>query len=500
MNQSPKAIIIGAGVAGLASAIRLAVQGFEVAVYEKNPNPGGKLHDFEKDGYRFDAGPSLFTQPENIEELFALAGEPIKEYLTYSSLPVSCNYFYEDGTVIHAFADKVAFAKELSDKNGETEKSVFSYLQLSAKIYKRIGHIFLNFSLHKASTLRKAPLWKAITASRWSYLFHSLHKTNHTHFKNHKTVQLFNRYATYNGSDPYKAPGMLRLISHLEHNEGTFYPKGGMISITNALYRLALKKGVQFYFNSPVQRIIQNRKKVSGVVVNDENIDSDIIVSNMDVYFTHKHLLRDSAKSKKILQQERSSSAMIFYWGIQKEFPELGLHNILFSDNYKEEFDYLFRLKKIYDDPTIYINITSKCEPGLQAPKGKENWFVMINVPANIGQDWELYRKKARMAVIEKINRILNTDVEAFIETETIADPVSIESATASYMGSLYGTSSNSKMAAFFRHPNFSNTNKGLYFVGGSVHPGGGIPLCLKSAKIMSGMVTMDMNKLKKQH
>jgi phytoene dehydrogenase-like protein len=149
----------------------------------------------------------------------------------------------------------------------------------------------------------------------------------------------------------------------------------------------------------------------------------------------------------------------------------------------------------MYDDPTVYINITAKCEPGLQAPKGKENWFVMVNAPANAGQDWQSYREKYRRAIIQKLNRVLQTDIEPFIETEEVLDPVSIESATSSFMGSLYGTSSNSKMAAFLRHPNFTDAIQGLYFVGGSVHPGGGIPLCLKSAKIMSEMVKDDLKK-----
>ena len=492
MAHSPKAIIIGAGIAGIAGAIRLAVQGYTVTVYEKNAFPGGKLHDFEKEGFRFDAGPSLFTQPQNLIDLFAEAGEPIADYLQYQPLAISCNYFYEDGTLVHAYADKEAFAKELALKNGESADKLISYLKRSENIYNRIGHIFLQFSLHKLNTLWKAPIWNAIRATRWSYLFKSMHQLNQAHFKNPKTVQLFNRYATYNGSNPYKAPGMLSLIPHLEHNEGSFYPKGGMISITQALYRLALKKGVQFHFNAPVQRIIQHGQKAVGVVVDNHNIAADCIVSNMDVYFTHHHLFRNTQQEKKILKQERSSSALIFYWGINKEFKELDLHNIFFSADYKTEFDHLFRLKTIGPDPTVYINITSKYEPGIQAPAGKENWFVMINVPANIGQDWRQFRELAKKKVLEKLSRMLNTDIASLIETEEIADPVTIETATASYMGSLYGTSSNSKMAAFFRHPNFSKKIKNLYFVGGSVHPGGGIPLCLQSARIMSELVKAD--------
>ena len=497
MQDSQKAIIIGAGVAGLAASIRLAVQGMEVTVFEKNSYPGGKLSDFEKDGYHFDAGPSLFTQPQNIEELFALAGEPMADYFQYQTLPVSCNYFYEDGTVINAYSDIDLFEKELALKNGESAGSLLAYLKRSKKIYTHIGSIFLNYSLHKKSTLWKARIFQALSATRWPYLFRSMHQVNKAQFKNPKTVQLFNRYATYNGSNPYKAPGMLSLIPHLEHNEGVFYPKGGMISITHALYRLAIKKGVQFQFNSPVERIIRKEKKVMGVVVNGENIFAKIIVSNMDVFFTYKKLLNDPQKAKKILKQERSSSALVFYWGIKKEFAELGLHNIFFAKEYNAEFDHLFRLKKMYHDPTVYINITSKCEKGLQAPEGKENWFVMVNAPANTGQDWEAYREKYRSAIIQKLNRLLQTDIEPLIELEEVMDPVMIESKTASYRGSLYGTSSNSKMAAFLRHANFTGALKGLYFAGGSVHPGGGIPLCLKSAKIMSEIVMDDNRKNK---
>lgn len=475
MNHSNKAIIIGAGVAGMATAIRLAVKGMDVTVYEKNTHPGGKLTDLKINGYRFDAGPSLFTQPQNIAELFALAGEPMEDHFSYRQMPVSCNYFYEDGTVVNAYADKNLFAQELAAKLGENESSLFSYLKRSGKIYNNIGSFFTDHSLHKKRTFFSRKIWKALMTVRWPYIFRTMHQMNAAHFANKKTVQLFNRYATYNGSDPYKAPGMLSLIPHLEHNEGVFYPEGGMISITNALYQLALKKGVVFHFDSPVQRIIQHERKAAGVVVNGKNIIANIVVSNIDAYFTYKHLMNDVSKAKKILKQERSSSALIFYWGIKKEFAQLGLHNIFFAENYKAEFDHLFRLKKMYGDPTVYINITAKCEPGVQAPDGKENWFVMVNAPANVGQDWNAYREKYRSAIISKLNKIVQTDIEPLIETEAILDPVLIESKTASFMGSLYGTSSNAKMAAFLRHPNFSRSVDGLYFVGGSVHPGGAV-------------------------
>lgn len=484
----PKAIIVGSGIAGMAVAIRLAKKGYDVTVFEKNNYPGGKLSLLTLGDYKFDAGPSLFTQPQQIEELFALCGEPIAEYFLYQPIDIACNYFFENGKRVHAYVNKEKFATELSQKLNESTSAVQQYLDESKRMYDNIGQIFLNNSLHKLSTWLHKRVLKALYFTRLSYLIKNLHQLNSKRFTSPEAVQIFDRYATYNGSNPYKAPGMLGLIPHLEYNEGVFYPTGGMINITNALYKLALKMGVQFEFEKKVDRILHTDNKVSGVVVEGVSIYSDIVVSNMDVYFTYKNLLDNSTKAAKILKLQRSSSALVFYWGIKKQFPELSLHNIFFTKNYKEEFDSLFETKTLYNDPTIYINITSKMDAD-HAPEGCENWFVMINAPENIGQDWEDFRVRAKQNIIQKLNRILKTNVEDLIETESILDAPLIESKTNSYRGSLYGTSSNNPLSAFLRHPNFNSSLNGLYFCGGSVHPGGGIPLCLKSAQIVSELI-----------
>jgi phytoene dehydrogenase-like protein len=210
----------------------------------------------------------------------------------------------------------------------------------------------------------------------------------------------------------------------------------------------------------------------------------------MDIWFTYHKLLSSHPNlfPKKILSQERSSSALIFYWGIKKQFPELDLHNIFFSADYKAEFDRIWQKQTIYDDPTVYVNISSRLKTD-DAPDGCENWFVMINVPANKGQDWDKLIEEARINIQQKLSRILKTDIAELIVSESILDPRSIESRTSSYQGSIYGTSSNSRFAAFLRHANRSSKIKNLYFCGGSVHPGGGIPLCLLSAKNVSEWV-----------
>lgn len=487
--HSKKAIIIGAGVGGMATAIRLKLLGYSVQVFEKNVYPGGKLSQFEMSGFRFDAGPSLFTSPYLIEELFTLAKEPIANYFEYEKLDIACNYFYEDGLCIKAFTDKNAFASELHEKTNEPSDALYKYLSNASGAYNHIGVIFLRHSLHAIETLFKAPILKAISKLKLAYLFKSLNDYNEAEFNSPKLVQLFNRFATYNGSNPYKAPAMLSLIAHLEHNEGAFYPKGGMISITNALYRLAVKVGVEFIFGQAVQKILINNNRINGVLVGNLQQDASVVVSNMDVYFTYEKLLNDSNKAASVKKQERSSSALIFYWGMNKSFPELDLHNIFFSADYKAEFDAIFKTGQPFNDPTVYVNITNKLEPGKHAPLGKENWFVMVNVPANTGQDWTSLELFYRDAIIKKLNKILGEQIESCIEVSDVLTPVTIESKTASFMGSLYGTSSNSRMAAFMRHPNYSKTTDGLYFVGGSVHPGGGIPLCLSSAAIVSNLI-----------
>jgi phytoene desaturase len=485
-----KAVIIGAGIAGIATAIRLAVKGYTVEVYEANSYPGGKLAEIEQNGYRFDAGPSLFTMPQYVDELFTLAGKNPADYFSYQKLDVVCKYFYEDGTRINAYADTQKFAEEIETQTGEPATSVIKHLANSRDIYSITNHVFLERSLHKLKTYLRWDTVRSIFRFPQIDPFRTMHKANASGFKDMRVIQFFDRYATYNGSDPYQAPATLNVIPHLEHHFGAYFPNGGMYSITQSLVKLAGEMGVKFHYNYKVDEVVVINGKAKGIRTKGENILADIVISNMDVWFTYHRLLSKHPQlhPKKILNQERSSSALIFYWGIKNQFPELNLHNIFFSADYKAEFDHIWKQQDIYHDPTVYLNISSKLKAD-DAPEGCENWFVMINVPANNGQDWTQLISAARENIIAKLSQILGEDVAPIIVNESILDPRSIESQTSSYKGSIYGTSSNNQFAAFLRHANQSSKVDGLYFCGGSIHPGGGIPLCLLSAKITAGMV-----------
>ena len=491
--REQKAIIVGAGIAGIASAIRLAVKGFEVEVFEANAYAGGKLAEINYQGFRFDAGPSLFTMPQYVDELFQLAGKNPKDYFEYERLDEVCRYFYEDGLRLTAHTDANKFAAEIEAKTKSDAKEIHQFLRKSKTIYEVTNKVFLQRSLHKIKSYLHWDTLKSVFRFGQIDAFRTQAKANQSFFKDERIVQLFNRYATYNGSNPYRAPATLNVIPHFEYHFGAFIPKKGMYSITTSLVKLAEDLGVKFHFNSKVSEVVYTKKNgtlvVEGIICNEQKSAAQVVISNLDIWFTYRNLLKNFPAPEKLLIQERSSSALIFYWGVKGSYPELDLHNILFAGDYKAEFDAIWKDKTIYADPTIYINITSKYIK-TDAPEGCENWFVMINVPANIGQNWEELIATARQNIINKIKRILKVDIGELIVAEQILDPRSIESKTGSYQGSLYGNSSNNQFAAFLRHANFSSTIKGLYFCGGSVHPGGGIPLALLSAKIIDQDLT----------
>ena len=486
--MSNKAIIIGSGIAGIATSIRLACQGYDVSVFEKNEYPGGKLSSFTLGDYRFDFGPSLFTMPHFVDELFALAGENPRDHFQYKRKEIGCKYYWEDGVRLNAYGDNNRFLEEVDNTLGVPKHQLQNYLEQAQKKYNRTVSIFLEKSLHKLDTYLNKATVKGILHLFSYELETTLHKVNTRRLKEPHLVQFYDRFATYNGSNPYQTPGMMTLIQHLEQHYGTFVPEKGMVDITNSLVALAKRKGVQFHFNTAVEEIVIEHQLATGIRVNGTTHKADVVVSNMDVVPTYRHLMPTQKAPEKSLQQERSSSAVIFYWGIDRSFPDLDLHNIFFSDNYQAEFDAIFRDKTLFDDPTVYVNITAKDVHG-DAPAGKENWFVMVNAPHDTGQDWDALSKTLKKQVLDKLNRNLSVDLANHIEEELVVTPPLIAYKTASFTGALYGAASNNRMAAFLRHPNFSRHISGLYFCGGSVHPGGGIPLCLLSAKIVADLV-----------
>jgi phytoene desaturase len=492
-----KAVIIGAGLGGLATAIRLAADSWKVTVFDRQSFAGGKAGSNTLGKYRFDTGPSLLTMPEIFQDLFESAGKQMGDYLDLVPLDEVCNYFYPDGTRFSSYTDTKRFGKAIEANTSSKAEEIHRYLEYSKKIYDISAELFLKNSLHEGSTFRSKVFWKSLVRLFGIDPLRSMHKANTSLFTDPKLTQLFNRYATYNGSNPYKAPATLNIIPHVEYTLGSAAVKGGIYAIPQALHRLALELGVEFHLNEEVTRIvvehpsgIKTKKEVRGVQTAKSSYEADVVVSNTDVFHTYNHLLKDikAPQLKRYTNLEPSSSGLVFYFGIKKEIPELGLHNIFFSSDYEKEFDEIFNQRVIPEDPTIYINITSKVDKADAKGQG-ENWFVLINVPYHDGRDWEEAQNQVKQRIIQRLSKELGRNVEELIEVEDSMNPKEIEERTGSTYGSLYGISSNSRMAAFRRHPNRSKRHKGLFFVGGSVHPGGGMPLVLLSGKITSELI-----------
>ncbi|MFN0049077.1 MAG: 1-hydroxycarotenoid 3,4-desaturase CrtD [Cytophagales bacterium] len=491
MNTNKKAVVIGAGIAGIAAAIRLRKLGFEVVVFESAATYGGKIKEYLWNGFRFDTGPSLFTLPELVDELFELCDKNPRDYYTYKTLKSITRYFYEDGIVINSYSNPIEFANEVVEKTKVDSNVVLSFLKKQAKTYRLLAPIFLENPIHIIGKLLKISNIPAlIHVANPSFLL-SMNKVNAAWFKNKYLVRLFNRYGTYNGSNPYTMPSLFNIISHLEHNVGAYLPEKGIRSIADSLYKLAMEEGVVFQFNSFVDNINVNHKKTDGIKAKGIDYQADIVVSNMDVNNTYSQLLGQTNAPKMYLQNQKSTSALIFHWAVKGNFEALDVHNILFAKNYEEEFEYLFHKMEMYHDPTIYIYISSKTVAN-DAPVGFENWFVMVNTP-HLG-DFNLDVEATRKSIQNKIKNYLKIDIEPLIQNENTITPTDLQNTTHSFLGSLYGASSNNMMSAFLRHPNFSKVEN-LYFCGGTVHPGGGIPLSLMSAKIVASLVQESIEK-----
>lgn len=480
-----RAIVVGAGVSGLAVAARLAASGHQVRVVDRNEYTGGKISEVSSGGYRFDRGPSLFTLPGELDAVFETTGRDPRDYYRYLRLDTCCRYHFADGTGLRADADPDQFATEVETQFNVPRAQVLRYLQHAKRLYDTTSPLFLRQSLHRASTYATADAFKALADLPIGPLLRSLHDENTRWFADPRLVQLFDRYATYNGSDPFRAPGILSQIPHLEHNLGAYFPVGGMIAIPRALERLCRELGVQFDLGSGVERIRHAGRRVVGVDTSSNSFDADVVVCAGDVVGAYKLLSPSVSPPKRTQQQEGSSSGVIFYWGMKRSFPDLDVHNIFFGADYRREFHDIFERKGVPDDPSIYVHVSAKVEP-TDAPAGCENWFVMVNVAPDYGQPWPELIAKLRARVIEALGARLGCRIEEHIEVESHLEPKLIEQLTSSHRGSLYGASSNETKSAFLRHPNFSRQIDGLFFCGGSVHPGGGIPLCLNSANIVA--------------
>lgn len=526
-EQGREIIVIGAGIGGLSAAIHLATKGHHVHVLERQAQVGGKLNLIEKEGFTFDTGPSLVTMPHVLRELFAVAGRRLEDYLELVPLEVTCRYFYRDGVVFNAWRDRERLAQEFSRLNPEDGEGFRRFFEYARSIYEAAADPFLNHGLgsplnialtfwryilkgHDSGVGADEPLsrrWRAVMAALSS---RTLDQEVRRFFQDEHVRQLFARYATYNGSSPYQVTAVYSLIPYVEMVDGGWYPRGGMYSIARAMEKLARELKVTIETSCEVKRIhVSERQKltrscpeVRGVVLADGRVlHSDAVVANSDVVTTYRQLLspvvQKQATLRKLTKLEPSCSGFVLLLGTDKTYPDLAHHNIFFSDDYQAEFVDLFEKRIPIQNPTIYICATTRTDQ-TQAPPGGENLFILVNAPyLTDAVDWQreapTYRERI-LDLLASYKQIDLGDLREHIVCEEMLTPEGFWQQYGSNAGSIYGLSSNDRMAPFTRPGNCSPEVERLYFVGGSTHPGGGIPLVTLSGRIVAELVDKRVN------
>ncbi len=483
----PKPIlIIGAGIGGLSAAIRLAAAGRRVIVYEKNAQVGGKMAQIVAEGFRWDTGPSIITMRHVLEELFQAAGRRLEDYLTLLPVEPLTRYFYPDGFVLDASRDVSRMAAQIAQLDERDVEGYLAYLAYAARIHRITGPVFIYDQPPTPRSFLRVPLpeWLQIDGTR------TMAQAIQRFVRSPHLRQLLGRFATYVGASPYLAPATLNVIAHVELTGGIWYPQGGIYQIAAALEKLARELGVEIITGVGVRRIIARLGKVTGVVLSDDRVvETDTVLSNLDVTTTYQQLLPESNYRPPL---EPSCSGFIMLLGVQGETPRLAHHNIFFSRDYAAEFDAIFCQGLPPDDPTIYVAITSKTDPN-HAPPGHENWFVLVNAPALRagGYDWAAKAAPYRDLVLARLAEY-GVDIHGRIVAERLWTPENLQQHTGAWRGALYGQSSNSKLAAFRRPHNRARNVRGLYFAGGTTHPGGGVPMVTLSGKVAAELILRD--------
>lgn len=491
MSDQP-IIIIGAGIAGLSAAIRLQGQGYRTIIFEKNEQVGGKMYQIEREGFRFDTGPSVITMRHVFEDLFKAAGRRMSDYLTLEAIEPMTRYIYADGTVLDATSNLSHMAQQIEALDPRDLEGYLSYLAYAAQIHRVTGQTFIYDQPPSFASFLKRPVWDWLKADP----FRTMHGAIQSFVHSEKLQQLLGRFATYVGGSPYQAPATLNVIAHVELTGGVWYPRGGIYQIARALERLALELGVVICRGQAVQQIIVRGGRAQGVQLNTgATLAARAILSNVDVATTYRHLLNHStiprARIMKMSHYQPSCSGFIMMLGVRGQREQLLHHNILFSADYRAEFEAIFKRGSLAQDPTIYIAITSKTDPD-HAPPNCENWFVLVNAPAlSQPDDGQMNVQAYRDQVLAKLAK-QGLDIRNDIITETLWTPHDLQTMSGAWLGALYGPSANQRLAAFLRPHNRCRDVRGLYFAGGTTHPGGGVPMVVLSSAVAVAMMHED--------
>ncbi|GAA3826237.1 phytoene desaturase family protein [Sphaerisporangium flaviroseum] len=469
-------IVVGGGVGGMVSALLLARDGYRVRLYERLPRLGGKLAEHRRAGFTFSLGPSLLTLPDVFRDLGVR--------LDAIEVAELCRYRFPGGSTLTAYREPERMAAEverLAPGEGDRWREFHRWAQGCLEASRR--------------TFFTGPLTRPPTAARPSDLLavapgRTLDGLARRFFRDPRLRQYVGRYATYAGSSPYRAPAALGCIPAIEHGHGGWYVPGGLPRLADALAELLDKAGVEVHLDAGVAGVLADGERVRGVrLVSGEVVRADVVIANTDAAALYGQLLPHRARLRRIAGLGLSSSAFLLLAGVEGRTEGLPHHSIVFSADYRREFADIFDRRRPPEDPTVYIGCSAVDDPS-QAPAGTENWVMLVNVPARDPGRWPMSPEAYRDLVLDRLaNR--GHDLSGRLRFVDLFTPADLRDRYGAWGGAIYGTPYRGMLAPF-RRPGNRGPRRGLYLVGGSAHPGGGLPLVAMGGRIVASLVNED--------
>lgn len=492
-----KTIVVGGGLAGLAAAVRLAGEGQKVALFEKNSHLGGKMNVWQSEGFTFDMGPTIITMPAVLERLFSSVGRRVEDYMQMVSLDPQWRTFFADGSKFDLYSSLEGAVEEMSRFAPEEMSNYLEFLTYSHRMYDISDKWFFWKPWGSLSDVMKAGTFGPQSLSLAASIdpMTSMHQAIRKHFKDPRLAQLFEHFVQYVGSSPFIAPAILCLIPWVQLGYGCWYPMGGTGAIARALAKLCEELGVEVHTDSAVENILMRNGRAVGIVANGVSYEADAVIANSDVVRTFQDLLPkeegEPYLKKNAGRLEPACSGVVLYLGCNKRFPDLLHHDFFFSANSDEEFRDIYERRIPHADPTIYLAVPSRTDPTV-APEGGEAVYALVHTPYISSEyDWETGAQAYRDIIVNKMERCGMHGLKDSIVTERMITPRDLEKLYWVNKGAIYGVVTKRGLTSAFKTGNRSHI-PGLYFAGGSVNPGAGVPMVLMSGQIAAQCVLED--------
>lgn len=493
IKGKPTVIIIGAGIGGMAAAAHLAQQGLSVTVIEKNARPGGRCDRIERDGHYFDTGPTLLVMPLVYEAEFAALGVAIADILELQRVDPTYHLIFDDNSRLQLTSDMKQMHEQLERIERGSFQGLLRYLDEGYQHYHLAMEKLVNRDFRTAAdffSLDNIPLLFQLKPL-------ARHYDNMDHYFDHPRLKAaFTFQDVYMGLSPFEAPATFSMMPYTEMAHGVWYPKGGMYRIAEALGEIAQAAGAAFEFNTAVEQIVVHHSAAEGVLLEDGRyLTADVIVANADLPYVYQNLLPPDETTQQMRHKRYSCSAISFFWGVDKPYPELPPHTLFLADDYRGNFDSIINELALPQTPSLYIHAPTRLDASM-APPGAETLIAVVPVghlDETGEQNWRIIRARARQAVFNRLAGLGINDLEDHLKFEMNFTPLSWRKRYNLVKGSTHGLGHTLTQLGYLRPHNRHAHYHNLYFVGASTHPGTGVPTALVSGRLTAARLLEEM-------